>query len=49
MFQPLIYYLLTRICGSGKARYATTDARQYADYVVTDTPAPAAPPVPGQA
>jgi hypothetical protein len=35
------------LCAIGKARYATTDARQYADYVVTDTPAPA--PVPGKA
>ena len=33
---------------SGKALYATTDARQYADYVVTDTPAPPAAPGPPQ-
>ncbi|WP_345053387.1 hypothetical protein [Hymenobacter glaciei] len=33
----------------GKVHQATTDARKYADYVVTDTPAPAAPPVPGKA
>ncbi|MFC6224431.1 hypothetical protein ACFP2F_14365 [Hymenobacter artigasi] len=28
--------------GSGQARYATTDARKYQDYVVTDTAAPPA-------
>ena len=30
-------------CGTEKARYATTDARQYQDFVVTDAPAPAVP------
>ncbi len=34
---------------SGQARQAAADARQYADYVVTDTPASAVPPVPGKA
>ena len=34
---------------SGQALYATTDARQYADYVGTNTPAPPAAPVPPQA
>ena len=38
-----LYTELIDLCGSGKALYATTDARKYADYVVTDTPAPAAP------
>lgn len=33
-------------CGVGKALCATTDARQYEDYVVTDAPAPPAAPVP---
>jgi hypothetical protein len=35
--------------GSGKARYATTDARKYEDYVVTDAPASAAPTMAGKA
>ena len=33
----------------GKALYATTDARKYEDYVVTDTPAPVVVPVPAKA
>ena len=37
------------LCGIGKARYATTDAHKYEDYVVTDAPAPPAAPVPPQA
>ena len=34
------------ICGVGKALYATTDARKYEGYVVNDTPAAPAAPVP---
>ena len=34
------------ICGIGKALYAQTDARKFQDYVVNETPAPVAPPVP---
>ena len=30
---------LIDLCGTSKALYATTDARQYLDYVMTDTPA----------
>ena len=41
-----LYTALTDLCGIGQARYATTDARHYQDYVVTDTPAPPAPPQP---
>ncbi len=41
-----LYIELIDLCGIGKALYATTDARKYQDYVVTDTPAP---PVPGKA
>jgi len=37
---------LMAICGVGKALYATTDARKYEDYVVNDTPAAPAAPVP---
>ncbi|WP_345053401.1 hypothetical protein [Hymenobacter glaciei] len=44
-----LYTELIDLCGIGKALYATTDARKYADYVVTDTPPPAAPTVAGQA
>ena len=44
-----LYTELIDLCGIGKALYATTDARKYEDYVVTDTPAPAAPPVPPKA
>lgn len=44
-----LYTELIDLCGIGKALYATTDARKYEDYVVTDTPPPAAPPVPDQA
>jgi hypothetical protein len=39
-----LYEELIDLCGIGKARYATTDARQYEDYVVTDAPAPVGPP-----
>lgn len=38
-----LYTELIDLCGSGKALYATTDARQHAGYVVTDTPAPGPP------
>ncbi len=38
-----LYTALIDLCGIGKARYATTDARKYDDYVVTDTPPPAVP------
>ena len=41
-------YIIDR-CGIGKALYATTDARKYEDYVVTDAPAPAVVPVPPKA
>ena len=41
-----LYAELIALCAVGKALYATTDARKYEDYVVTDTPAPVAPPVP---
>ena len=34
------------ICGVGKALYATTDARKHKGYVVNDTPAAPAAPVP---
>ena len=44
-----LYTELIDLCGIGKALYATTDARKYADYVVTDTPPPATPPVPPKA
>jgi hypothetical protein len=41
-----LYEELIDLCAIGKARYAATDARQYADYVVTDASAPGAPPQP---
>ena len=41
-----LYTELIALCAVGKALYATTDARKYDDYVVTDAPAPSAPPVP---
>jgi hypothetical protein len=41
-----LYDELIALCAVGKALYATTDARKYADYVVTDTPPPPAAPVP---
>ena len=44
-----LYTELIDLCGIGKALYATTDARKYQDYVVADTPAPAAPPAPAKA
>ena len=44
-----LYEELMDLCGIGKALYATTDARKYQDYVVTDAPAPPTPPVPPQA
>ena len=34
-----LYEELIALCAIGKARYTTTDARKYDDYVVTDTPA----------
>ena len=40
-----LYTELIDLCAVGKALYATTDARKYQDYVVTDTPAPPAVPV----
>ena len=43
-----LYTELILLCAVGKALYATTDARKYEDYVVTDTPAPAAAPVPAK-
>ncbi|WP_345126784.1 hypothetical protein [Hymenobacter antarcticus] len=46
---PAAFQSPSNLCGIGKARYATTDARKYEDYVVTDTPAPAVVPVPGKA
>ena len=42
----VLYTELIALCGVGKALYATTDARKYQDYVVTETPAPAVAPVP---
>ncbi|MBF9220191.1 hypothetical protein [Hymenobacter ruricola] len=44
-----LYEELIDLCAIGKARYATTDARKYEDYVVTDAPAPGAGPVPPKA
>lgn len=44
-----LYEELIDLCGIGKALYATTDARKYDDYVVTDAPAPGAAPGPGEA
>ena len=44
-----LYTELIDLCAIGKALYATTDARKYQDYVVTDTPAPAVVPVPPKA
>jgi len=44
-----LYEELIDLCGIGKALYATTDARKYDDYVVTDAPAPGATPGPGEA
>ncbi|MDB5268085.1 MAG: hypothetical protein JWP58_1125 [Hymenobacter sp.] len=44
-----LYTELIDLCGIGKALYATTDARKYADYVVDDAPAPPAAPGPPQA
>ena len=41
--------VLAHACSIGKARYATTDARKYDDYVVTDAPAPTTLPVVGKA
>ena len=41
-----LYTELMALCAVGKALYATTDARKYQDYVVTETPAPAVAPVP---
>jgi len=41
-----LYAELVALCGVGKALYATTDARKYQDYVVDDSPAPPAAPVP---
>jgi hypothetical protein len=41
-----LYDELIALCAVGKALYATTDARKYDDYVVTDTPPPPAAPVP---
>ena len=35
-----LYNELIDLCGIGKARYATTDARKYQGYAVTDTPVP---------
>ena len=40
-----LYTELIDLCGIGKALYATTDARKYEDYVVTDTPVSAVVPV----
>ncbi len=44
-----LYDELIALCAVGKALYATTDARKYQDYVVTDTAAPPAGPTPPQA
>ena len=45
-----LYEELMDLCGIGKALYATTDARRYQDYVVSEAPAPAGvPAVAGQA
>ena len=44
-----LYEELIDLCAIGKALYATTDARKYEDYVVTDAPAPAVVPVPAKA
>ena len=41
-----LYAELMAICSIGKALYAQTDARKFHDYVVNETPAPGAPPVP---
>ena len=43
------YEELISLSAIGKALYATTDARKYNDYVVTDTPAPPADTVPPKA
>ncbi|MBF9142298.1 hypothetical protein [Hymenobacter properus] len=37
-----LYNELIDLCAIGKARYATTGARKYEDYAVTDAPAPPA-------
>ena len=42
-----LYDELIALCAVGKALYATTNARKYDDYVVTDTPAAPVPPVAG--
>ena len=44
-----LYNELVDLCAIGKALYATTDARKYQDYVMNDTPAPAAAPGPPKA
>ncbi|GAB3849960.1 hypothetical protein GCM10028822_14640 [Hymenobacter terrigena] len=44
-----LYEELIDLCAIGKALYATTDARKYADYVVDDTPAPPTDTMPPQA
>ena len=36
----VLYTELIDLCGIGKTRYATTDARKYQGYAVTDTPVP---------
>ena len=43
-----LYNELIDLCAIGKALYATTGARKYADYVMDDTPAPPAAPGPPQ-
>ena len=44
-----LYTELIAPCAVGKALFATTDARKFEDYVVTDTPVPAVVPVPAKA
>ena len=44
-----LYNELVDLCAIGKALYATTDARKYADYVMNDTPAPPTDTVPPKA
>ena len=44
-----LYTELIALCAAGKALFATTDARKFEDYVVTDTPVPAVVPMPAKA
>ena len=44
-----LYTELIALFAVGKALFATTDARKFENYVVTDTPVPAVVPVPAKA